>query len=175
MEERFLIESDLLEAGGEITDEQDLIWQSNDLELKDKLDSYGYLIDELAAEKKKLAEIKANGVSRVSEATRRVEKLEQKLKSRLNFLSKGESLRGHVYSFHPFTSTTHTVDVEKLSTNETYLTIEIRQDYWQRLLENLEPDSKVSWAIKKRAGKVSELPEDHPAVETVLTPSVRVR
>jgi len=166
------MEEALQEAGGEITDEQDLIWASKDLEVKDKLDSYGRLIDELAAEKKKLAEIKASGVSRVSEAMHRVEKLEQKIKTRLNFLSNGESLRGHIYSFHPYNSTTHTVDVEKLSANEIYLTIEIRQDYWEEMLSR--SGEGVVFSIKKKAGKVSELPEDHSAVMTVLTPSVRV-
>jgi hypothetical protein len=171
MTDRFLIESDIEEADGIITDEQDLIWQSNDLEMKDKLDSYGYLFDELDAEKKKLAQIRASGVLRVSEAARRVEKLEQKLKTRLNILSGGESLRGHLYAFHPFQSKARTVDVEKLSPSETYLTIEIRQDYWDKLHPEV---GEYPHSIKKRVGKVSELPDDHQAVETVLTPSVRV-
>jgi len=178
MLEQLLLNTELEESGGDITDGQDLIWLSKDIEIKDKLDSYGYLIDELAAEKKKLAYIKANGVQRVSEATRRVEKLTQKLKSRLNYLSKGEPLKGHLYSFHPFNSKTRTADVEKLSSSETYLTIEIRQDYWNDLITAWNTESPrqgaIPHSIKKRAGKVSELPEDHSAIETVLTPSVRV-
>jgi len=179
MLEKLLLELELEESGGDITDEQDLIWLSKGIEIKDKLDSYGYLLSELAAEKKKLAMIKANGVERVSEATRRVEKLTQKLKSRLNYLSKGESLRGHLYSFHPYSSKTRTIDVEKLLPNETYLTIEIRQDYWEKMIEasawiNERVLPEDSFSIKKRAGKVSELPEEHSAVVTALTPSVRV-
>ena len=179
MMKQSLLETDIEEAGGEITDEQDVIWQSNELDVRDKLDSYGHLIDELAAEKKKLAFIKASGVSRVSEATQRIEKLEQKLKARLNTLSGGESLRGHLYAFHPFNSKARTVDVEKLSASETYLTIEIRQDYWEKMIEetswiNERVLPKDCFSIKKRVGKVSELPENHQAVATVLTPSVRV-
>lgn len=181
MAELLYVEEGMEEAGGVITDEQDLIWQSKDLQVKDKLDSYGYLIDELSAEKKKLAFMKAEGVTRVSEATRRIEKLEQKLKTRLNTLSGGESLRGHLYAFHPYISKTRTVDVEKLLTNETYLTIEIRQDYWEEIYNgwkahcdywDVKPEHHFS--IKRRAGKVSELSEDSKAIVTVLTPSVRV-
>ena len=171
MLERYLLE---IELEGEITDEQDLIWLSKDIEVKDKLDSYGRLLDELAAEKKKLADIKASGVLRASEAAHRVEKLEQKLKSRLNLLSGGKPLRGHLYSFHPYESKKRTIDVEKLSQNEIYLTIEIRQDYWESLLRDSTMDEEVDFSVKKVAGKVSELSEEHPAVETVLTPSVRI-
>jgi len=135
-------------------------------------------MDELAAEKKKLAFIKANGVSRVSEATRRVEKLERKLKTRLNLLSEGESLRGHIYSFHPYESKTRTVDAEKLSADETYLTVEIRQDHWEDLIYLWNHDGPrpgaIPFSLKKRSGKVSELADGHPAVDTVLTPSVRI-
>lgn len=182
-----ILGADIEDAGGEITDEQDLIWQSTDIEIKDKLDSYGMLFDELAAEKKKLAEIKANGVRRVQEATNRVEALEIKLKKRLNYLSNlsgGKPLRGHTYSFHPYESTVRTLEnPEQLKPEEAYLTIEIREDYWNELINSIEDLSitepwvegfKSSFSIKKRTGKVSELSPEHPAIKTVLTPSVRI-
>jgi len=176
MMEKLLLASTIEEASGEITDEQDLIWKATDLAVRDKLDSYGYLFAELDAEKKKLDFIKTNGVEKLQSAISRVESLSKKLKLRLNTLSNGEALRGHIYSFHPFISTTSYIeDVEKLSPNETYLTIEIRQDYWDALLSDKQYDTKISFDIKKRAGKVSELQDKHPAVKTVLTPSVRVR
>jgi hypothetical protein len=175
MMEKLLIEDSIIDAGGEITDDLDIIWQQKDLEVKEKLDAYGHLFTELDAEKKKLQAIKASGVDKVRAAEARVQNLEKRLKSRLNMLSNGESLRGHIYSFHPFESKVRTVDVEKLSPPETYLTIEIRQDYWehiQSLIERFGYDPEFS--IKKKIGKVSELSDEHPAVMTVLTPSVRI-
>jgi len=177
MMEKLLLEADITAAAGVITEEQDIIWSENSLALKDKLDSYGYLLDELDAEKKKLADIKVNGVERVQAAQSRIDDLQKKLKDRLNHFANesGGALRGHIYSFHPFLSKhSYVNDVEQLSANEIYLTIEIRQDYWQRLLDAEPTDSNIAFSIKKRVGKVSELPDNHPAVVTVCTPSVRV-
>jgi len=172
MAEKFLLEEQL---ENEITDGEDLIWQQNDLAIKDKLDTYGQLFDELDAEKKKLAILKASGVERIQAATRRIENLEQRLKQRLNLLSGGQKLKGNIYSFNPFLSRQRTLKYpEHLKPSEAYLTIEIREDYWEQLINfNVLPNT-IHWEIKKRTGKVSELPEDHLAIETVLNPSVRI-
>ena len=172
MAERFLLDEQWEASNGEITDDLDLIWKQNDLAIKDKLDTYGQLFDELDAEKKKLAFIKQSGVDRVQAATRRVEALELKLKRRLNLLSGGQKLKGNIYSFNPFLSRQRTLKYpEHLKPEETYLTIEIRADYW----EQLNPSGRdLRWEVKKVTGKVSELPDDHLAIETVLTPSVRI-
>jgi hypothetical protein len=168
---RLLLEDAIQEAEGIITEEQDLIWQSTELAIKDKLDAYGFLFSELEAEKKKLQAIKASGLDRVRAAETRIENLEKRLKFRLNGLSGGETLRGHIYSFHPFMSKHLQIkDVERLAPSETYLTVEIRQDHWDRLVK---PDD-ILFTIKGKKGRVSELLEDHPQVETFLSPSVRI-
>lgn len=175
MMEKLLVEESIMEADGVLTEEHDIIWQQTDVAVKDKLDNYGYLLDELNAEKKKLQDIKSSGVDRVQAAVARIENLQKKLKTRLNFLAEGESLRGHMYSFHPYLSKKAYInDVEKLSANETYLTIEIRQDYWEMLTTFNAIPNDIIWNIKKKVGKVSELSDNHSAVMTVLTPSVRV-
>lgn len=172
MAEKLLLEEQWEASDGVITDESDLIWKQTDLAIKDKLDSYGQLFDELDAEKKKLALLKANGIERIQTATKRIENLEKQLKQRLNYLSSGQKLSGNLYTFSPFLSRQRTLEhPEHLKPYETYLTIEIREDYW----EQLDPGVHIlPYEIKKRTGKVSELPDDHPAVETALTPSVRI-
>lgn len=176
MAESILLDERWETSQGEITDELDLVWRQNDLAIKDKLDTYGQLFDELDAEKKKLAILKASGVERIQAATRRIENLETRLKRRLNLLSGGQKLKGNIYSFNPFLSRQRTLRYpEHLQSSEAYLTIEIREDYWQKLVNFDETlPSGICWEIKKRTGKVSELPEDHLAIETVLNPSVRI-
>jgi hypothetical protein len=175
MAERFLLSEDLEEANGELTEELDLIWQQNDLAIKDKLDAYGQLFDELNAEKKKLSFLKEGGVDRIRVAMHRIESLEIKLKRRLNMLSSGSKLKGNLYSFNPFLSRQRTLKYpELLKSDEAYLTIEIREDYWNALLDGDVLPSMPPFNIKKRTAMITELPDDHPAVETVFTPSVRI-
>lgn len=178
MAERLLLSDQWESQEGEVTDELDLIWQQNELAIKDKLDTYGQLFDELDAEKKKLASLKQSGVERVQAAIDRIESLETRLKRRLNLLSGGQKLQGNLYSFNPFLSRQRTLKYpELLGSQEAYLTIEIREDILASVIETYEQTRGVrpQFAIKKRSGRVSELPEDHPSIETVLTPSVRIR
>lgn len=172
-------EEEIAEAGGEITDEMDLIWQQKDVAVKDKLDAYGYVFTDLKADESKLKDLR----SKIQSALKRIENTRKRLKVRLNFLSNGETLRGNMFSFHPYTSTHRIVNVpEALLDSETYLTIEIRKDYWETLRatlnnwnkENGIPEDNVKFHIKKVDANVSELSEDHPAVLTIGEPSVRI-
>ena len=80
-----------------------------------------------------------------------------------------------MFSFHPFTSVTRTItDPDKLRPEETYLTIEIRADHLELLAGMPISKINVPLTIKSRQGKVSELPEGHPAVSTLIKNSVRV-
>jgi len=56
--DKLLLESDIEEAQGEITDEQDLIWRNQELAIKDKVDAYGYVLTEMKAELEKIIELK---------------------------------------------------------------------------------------------------------------------
>lgn len=184
MLEKLLIEDQIataaVESAGTIPEEMDLIWQAKDLEVKDKIDSYGYLFAHLDAEETKLKELKAEGSKRISKALERLENLRARIKSRLNLLAGNDPLRGRIYSFHPYVSTKREIsDVSALSDSESYLTIEIRKDYWNVITSNQpwlegERGELPCYKIKKVDGKVSELSPDHPAVVTKLEPSIRI-
>ena len=192
MLEKLLIEDQISSAAseqgsiGEIPEELDLIWQANNIELKDKVDAYGHLFSELDAEETKLKQIKSDYSERISKALNRVNSLRLRLKSRLNGLAGSDPLRGNLYSFHPYVSTHREIsDINALSDSESYLTVEIRKDYWNMLNQLFEvyqaefsnrslATPKIDYSIKSVKGKVSELPPDHPAVVTKLEPSVRI-
>lgn len=172
-------EQELAEAGGEITEEMDLIWQEKDVAVKDKLDAYGYVFTDLKAEENKLKEIR----TKIQFALKRIESTKKKLKVRLNFLSDGESLRGNVFSFHPYTSIHKIINTpEALLDSEIYLTIEIRKDYWKALTSALNewnhknniPEDNIEFQIKKEEAKLTQLPDNHPAITIVGEPSVRI-
>ena len=167
------------ETGGEITDENDLIWKQTELDIKDKIDSYGFVLDGLDAQENKLKEFQDKfklGINKINTARER-------LKRRLNDVATrlGEAhLRGNVYSFHPFESSRRVIEhPELLKDNEIYLTVEIRKDYWDRLFDSvkkleLTEDLYTVYKIISSKGKISELSEGHPAVETINNPSVRI-
>lgn len=175
--DKLLLEEQLEETQGEITDDLDLIWQQNDLAIKDKIDTYGQLFDELDAEKKKLALLKESGVHRIQAAMDRIESLEMRLKRRLNLLSGGQKLKGNLYSFNPFLSRQRTLkNLELLDKHETYVNLNIREDILEELINFWTKEKGVVpfFEVKKRSGRISELPDDHPSIETVYTPSVRI-
>jgi hypothetical protein len=181
MLEKIIMEDKLSETG-EITDELDLIWQNNNIELKSKIDEYGNLFTQLDAEQKALEFIKFANDERVKKAIAKVINLRKKLKSRINMLSNNETLRGSIYSFHPFVATHREIsDTNILLDSESYLTIEIRKDYWNTLLDchnkMIDIDSNVKaieYNTKSIKGKVSELSPNHPAVVTSLEPSIGI-
>lgn len=174
--QRLSLEKDIEDAHGEITEEQDLIWQNQELAIKDKIDTYGYVLTQMDLELDKLRALKREAVGRVQQAINRTESNKTRLKQRLNFLSEGSPLRGHIYSFHPYLSERRTVtDINLVQDDLVDLTIEINGSKWNEFLnvcaqKNIQvPEYKVV----KRDVKVSSLPEDHPAVTTKRTASVR--
>lgn len=178
LDDQKALESFFNDGGGEITDDQDIIWLNQEVAIKDKIDSYGFILSEMEAEKEKIDKtIKKEANARIKAAVDRIDGRIQKLKSRLNHLSEGSPLRGHTYSFHPYIAKKRTIsDITKLDDSQIYVTIEIRKDYLEQLLDAVESADVPAdlYSVKKETGKLSDLPEDHPAIETVETPSVRI-
>lgn len=170
--ERLLLSDAIDKQGGEITDEQDLIWRNQELQIKDKVDSYGYVLTQLNAELEKFKELKREATARISGATARVQSTIDRLKRRLNFLSEGSPLRGHIYSFHPYLSVRRSVDINKVEDSLINMTVEIKESDWKELLDSAKviPEFKVL----KREVLASQLPDDHPALKLQRTASVRV-
>ena len=171
--DQLVLRDDIQEAEGEITEEQDLIWRNQEIEIKDKVDAYGEVLSTLEADIEKLKYIKREAGTRVSKALSRTEKTYARLKERLNFLSAGSPLRGYTYSFHPYQSEKREVwDISAVSSEHIYLNIEIKESLWKELLEVMP--HPMGYSIKKKFAKVSELPNDHPAVVVTRKPSVRI-
>lgn len=170
--DKLSLSEEIEETGGEITDEQDLIWQNTELAIRDKVDAYGYVLTELNAELNKIKQMKREAIARISIVTVRVQSNIDRLKQRLNHLSEGSPLRGHIHSFHPYLSVKRSVDIDLVQDDQAYLTIEIKEAMWKELLDgaSVVPEYRVL----KREAKVSQLPADHPAVKLQRTASVRM-
>ena len=177
--QRLQLEDEIVSQDGEITDTQDLIWQNQELAIKDKVDAYGYVLTEIESELEKLRKLKREVTDKFQSAITRSQSNVERLKRRLNFLSEGSPLRGHIYSFHPYLSTKRAVeDINLVETNLVNLTIEITEASWNGILERAygcsDPRDIPEFKILKREAKVSQLPEFHPAVKSKITASVRV-
>jgi len=163
----------LEDQGGEITDKQDLIWQNQELAIKDKVDAYGYVMTELNAELDKIKELKREATARISGVSGRVQNNIARLKRRLHSLSEGSPLRGHIYSFHPYISKRREIiDMDLVNDDLVDMTVRLKEADWKELLASVAtiPEFKVL----KREAQVSQLPEIHPALATKRTASVRI-
>jgi len=170
--ERLILSSQVESQDGEITDEQDLIWQNQELAIKDKVDAYGYVLAELNAELDKIKEIKREATARITAAAARVQSNIGRLKQRLNSLSEGSPLRGHIFSFHPYLAVRRSVDIDKVEDNLIDITVRLKEADWKELLNCAEtiPEFK----LLKREARVSQLPDSHPGLKLQRTASVRI-
>ena len=162
----------MVEREGEITDDQDIIWRNQELQIKDKVDSYGYVLTELKAELDKIKELKREATARISVASARVQNNIDRLKRRLNVLGEGFPLRGHIYNFLPYDSVRREVNIEQVEDDLIDLTVELKEAKWNELLAS----AKVipEFRILKREAKVSQLPDKHPAITSKIKASVRI-
>ena len=136
--DRLTLEDEIVDADGEITDAQDLVWQSQEVTIKDKIDAYGEVLSTLKADIERLKHIKREAGLRVKKALTRTEATYARLKQRLNLLSAGSPLRGHTYAFHPYQSEKREVlNMDALSSEQLYLQVEIKESDWQKILKSV--------------------------------------
>lgn len=171
--QRLQLEGEIVSQDGEITDEQDTIWRNQEVQIKDKVDAYGYVLSKLESELEEIKTLKREVSDRFRRAENRAQSNIGRLKQRLNLLSEGSPLRGHIYSFHPYSAVKREVtNVDLVEDSLVNLTIEISEANWKSMLARTTdvPEFK----ILKRAARVAQLPENHPAVKLQRTASVRV-
>lgn len=173
MYDHLCLQADIEDQDGEITNDQDLIWQNQELAIKDKVDAYGYVMTELEAELDKIKELKREATARISGVSGRIQRNIARLKQRLHSLSEGSPLRGHIYSFHPYISERREiVDIEQVNDDLINVTVKLTEATWKELIASV---AKVpEFKILKREAQVSQLPEIHPALATKRTASVRI-
>ena len=177
--QQLILRNQLEEAGGEITDNEDIIWRNQEIAIKDKVDAYGYVLSELEAELKKLSEIKREASARIQKAIDRAENDTARLKQRLNYLSEGSPLRGHIYSFHPYQSVRREVaNIDLVEDDLVDMTVKMKVREWNKLLDafaQVHQDLRVpEYKVIKREVLTSQLPDNHPALILKRKESVRV-
>lgn len=171
-----------LEDADTFTQELEAIWEDNNIELKAKIDAYGYVLDTID---KDVQFLKAKK-TKLNDIQKHLEKEKEKIKTRLNNIANGEPLRGNEYSFHPFTSRV-TDHIEENLVEPEYKTYSATMNWHQMMLvkhlfsdtpatfdiaENDKAKEEIIW---KENVSVSGLPENHPAIVYKITPSVRIK
>lgn len=170
LHEKALLEAEFEESGGEITGELDKVWENNQIELAEKVDNYAWVLKHLDSVIANLKERK-NKATQIIKST---ENLQKRIKDRLNYycVQSGGPLRGHEYSFHPYLTKSRAVIQSKVEDKYRKVVIEMPLDEYRMLAHLGVPKG---WTISHPEVKVSELPEDHPAITKDETPSVRMR
>jgi len=183
------------EQYGEITGELEEIWASTEIELKSKIDSYGYAMQTLQQAIDMLKEKKKVRDERIKEVVNRLQTNIDKMKARLHYYSRGEPLRGDEFSFHPFVSAvTKSIDLDKVEDEyKSFLLPEISLGEHSYLIDNIQFDienarkegdyetlSALQPLLQKLMGaevkvRTSDLPKEHPALIKELKSSVRIR
>lgn len=172
----------------EVTEELEQMWNDNKIAIADKIDRYGFVLEDMETAIKEITDRKKMFNSRIKTAVERIEKEIQKIKGRLNYFSEGKALKGNIYSFHPYISKETKVpdltlvenkykrfNLGKLSYKEfsflaeiltVYVPVESNKEAHGLLLDRM-------YHAEEDCLK-SELPDGHPALKVELKPSVRV-
>ena len=185
---KHILEEELQEGDG-LDEVVGLVWESNELDIKQKIDAYGQVMLMFEEQTSYLKNLKNQIASKASA----VEKRKARLKARLNVLCQDEPLRGNLYSFLPYITRRKHARIEELSEDEIYVTVELKLKDWNRLLTAFQegwytPDPETGKMDSldviarddigareiKRSYKVSELPSNHPAVFEENERSVRI-
>jgi succinate dehydrogenase flavin-adding protein (antitoxin of CptAB toxin-antitoxin module) len=175
--ERQELSAATIENEGVLDEALELYWNNNEIELKSKIDGYGHVLEQLDADIVKLKMIKKQRGLAVDAAIKRTETEIEKIKTRLNYHCDGKSLRGHEYNFHPFNSMVTESINEELIEEEygNYILPGLSWIEYNQLLEAVKDDNlkkKLSKSVRKF--KISDLPENHPALNKRITPTVRI-
>jgi hypothetical protein len=174
LQEKALLEAELEESHGEITGELDALWENNQMEFAEKVDSYAWVL-------KHLDSVIVNIRDRKQKADRIIKAVtnqQKRIKARLHHYCDqvGGPLRGNEYSFHPRMSVKREVNINKVEPDKLRITVTIMKDQYL-LLRKVLDESGV--AIPMETGEatcnVTDLPEDHPAILKEETPSVIMR
>ena len=178
LHEKSLLEGELEENGGEITEELDRVWENNQLELAEKIDNYAWALKHMDSVIENLKERKA----KATKIIQTIGNQQKRIKHRLHFYceqSGGEPLRGHEYSFHPFMAKVSGVNQEKVEDQYRTVQVVMPVNQYRQILEQerggLNGVDSNSWTITFPEVKVSELPDGHPAILEDTAPSVRMR
>lgn len=182
------IESMLIENEGELTAALERMWEDTSLEIKDKLDRYGHVIQQLEAAKTSVTEKKRARNTQYANLEKRIENEINSIKGRLNFLSGGERLEGNEVKFVPFNSKISDginmalVPLDKSFYNLPKLThnafFYLQAALDTKTVKDLDAERELSMAfahaLESRSTTVTALGEDHPAITYKVRPSVRV-
>jgi hypothetical protein len=174
LQEKALLEADIEDAHGEITEELDTVWENNLTELAEKVDSYAWVLKHLDSDIANIRDRK----QKADRIIRSIINQQKRIKERLHYYCDqvGGPLRGHEYSFHPRMSIKREIDISKVEPEKLRITVTMMKDQYLLLKRVLE-ESSVS--IPMETGEVTcnvtDLPEDHPAISKEETPTVTMR
>lgn len=169
------------------------LWDNNEIDLKDKIDGYGFIIDRYESSLEHLKIVKSNINEKFKVAKQRCESNIKYLKAKLYDYSQvpNTDMFGHIYRFHPYIATTHTIDVSKLTVDEGLYELPLltkeELDNLMRIIETrtIQKEQEEFGAHTyqglyakiyqaKQVAKVTDLNKDSQALVTTNTKSVRI-
>ena len=179
LNERQYLERILDSNGGDLSDpELELIWNENNASLAEKIDAYGFIIKNMESNLKRLDELGKELDEKVKLKYDSISKNKARILARLHGLIDEGGVKGNLFKIKPVFRKERNVDVTKIEDKFLYQVIEVRLDWWKELLNRIK---EICWETQpyfRNIGspkfKISELPEGHSAVETVLFPSCQI-
>lgn len=165
--------------GGDLSDpELELIWNENSASLAEKVDAYGFIIQNMISDLKKLDELENNVCEKIESRRKTIGNNKDRILARLHHLIGEDTLKGILFKIKPIFRKERNVDITKIEDKFLYQVVEVRLDCWKQLLKYTKEicwdDSFSFRLIGAPKYKISELPEGHSAVETVLHPTCQI-
>lgn len=186
--ERLELMDELLESGGDVTDNDELasLWQNNEMALADKIDNYGRVVKGLEAKrdvlKAEIDSVKESLSKKISAVDNHINRIKERMFTYcpLDEDGKPQPLRGNIYSFLPRISVKKTVpDIEKVEEKFRTITLDVRGQDLLDTLKSLKTTRKKfekmlnPVSVKERA-LLADLPSKKKGDEEILHPAISV-
>ena len=151
------------------TQELEKIWEDNEIELKAKIDAYGYILDDIDSRKKFLKD----KMDKIKDIMKSLERTEKELKQRLHNVSNNDILQGKEYKFNPYISMRREVNMDLVEPERKKYIVTMDYNWFTQFEAIANIDYNEAEYTYTTKCNVTDLPENHPAIVINLEHTVR--
>lgn len=157
----------IINNGGELDETTEHNLEITQTEIRESVDAYAYVIKKgIEKERQYWEDIKQEA----NKAIKRIDTNKERLIQQLHSLSVDEDLIGEQYTITPHTTESHEIDQTLVEENIGEYIVKISPETFIELFKN-NPEKYLSYTRKIL---LKDLPENHKAIQTIITPTIKI-
>lgn len=157
----------IINNGGELDNDTETDLEITKTEILESIDSYAHVLKHTIKNEEQYWTDRKNEATK---ALKRIQNNKEFLKQQLHSISIEEDLVGKEYTISPDTNTSREIDISLVEENIGEYTVQMAPESFLRHFKD-KPDDYIS---VNRKVLLKDLPKGHKAIETILTPTIKI-